>query len=212
MSRENTMASATSSRSTSGAGLTSPITSPSDVASPVSSGFPSKEQILAFQSDPSLPALLSGASSVSAEGEGELPIEAASTGRRGSYLETTDSLTPPAFLKEPIGGFPLEHMEQQGSMEGVIAVHLDAHRQPSSVASLTPELGPVADEDDADDSDSSDEGLLMARSTRKKKTLHSPSIDRTPFGVSRRDTNISVASTDTAKHYHPSGQDSAHAE
>ncbi|KAH6679933.1 serine/threonine-protein kinase ssp1 [Plectosphaerella plurivora] len=209
LSRQNTIHTSKSSRSTSGAGLTTPLTSPSDFASPVSSSnFPSKEQILAFQSDPSLPALLSGASSTSADAEADLPMEPAALGTRADMLQTTDSLTPPAFGKEPMSGFPLEHMEQQASSEEVISLHLDDSRYAGSISSSTPELRPVADEDEADDSDSSDEGLLMARSTRRKKCPPS-STDRTPFGAHRRDTNISIASTDTAKHYQPNGNEPA---
>ena len=48
-----------------------------------------------------LPALLSGASSVSADPEGDFLLKPGSIDRP-SLIDTTDSLTPPALLKEPM--------------------------------------------------------------------------------------------------------------
>ncbi|KAM0285814.1 hypothetical protein ACHAQH_001276 [Verticillium albo-atrum] len=196
VSRGSTMETCKSSRSTSMAGLATPLTSPSEVASPMSSStYPSKEQMLVFQSDPSLPALLSGASSVSADQESE-PVDSKLVSIHPDVLETTDSLTPPAFAKEPIAGFPIEHLQQHPSLDsGVIAVQLDVPSPLRSLAS-TPEMRPY---DDYDDESDSDEGLVMAKS--KKKKVSTAHVDRTPFGVRRRDTNASIASTETAKRY-----------
>ncbi|KAF9874555.1 serine threonine-protein kinase ssp1 [Colletotrichum karsti] len=199
-SREDTMETQRSSRSTSVVGLASPLTSPSDVQSPISStNHPSKEEMLAFQSDPSLPALLSGSSSVSADLDAEPLVEPGVITTKPALLETTDSLTPPAFMKEPIAGFPLEHFEQTpsfGEHSGFDMLRMTPSPVNRSLAppQYTPELRPQ--EDDDDDSDS-DEGLLMAK-TKKKKSIN-PSSERVHFGARRRDTNISIASTETAK-------------
>ncbi|KAI3541962.1 hypothetical protein CSPX01_07189 [Colletotrichum filicis] len=199
-SREDTMETEKSSRSTSIGGLASPITNPSEVASPVSSvNHHTKEEMLAFQSDPSLPALLSGASSVS---DAE-PVEPAVINKPG-LLETTDSLTPPAYLKEPMAGFPLEQFEQQGRFEthnasfnaGPIPLRITrspVYKSPPPIHH-SPDMRPQ--EDDDDDSDS-DEGLLMAKT--KKKSTTNTHVERIPFGARRRDTNASIASTETAK-------------
>ncbi|KAF6813542.1 serine threonine-protein kinase ssp1 [Colletotrichum sojae] len=203
-SREDTMETRQSSRSASIAGLASPLTSPSDVNSPVSStNQPSKEEMLAFQSDPSLPALLSGSSSVSADLDAEPLVEPGVISTR-ALLETTDSLTPPAFAKEPIAGFPLEHFEQHtasfghhnsGGFDVLRMTPSPVNRNLAPPPHRTPELRPQQDDDD-DDSDS-DEGLVMAK-TKKKKSVN-PTTERVPFGARRRDTNISIASTETAK-------------
>ncbi|ROT35177.1 kinase-like protein [Sodiomyces alkalinus F11] len=173
-SRGTTMETCKSSRSTSMAGLATPLTSPSESASPMSSVCPSKERMLPFQSDPSLPALLSGASSVSAEPETELPVNPAAVSARPELLDTTESLTPPALTKEPIAGFPIEDLERQAALDrkdsdnGVIAVQLDSHQPPTDIASCTPRMRPSDEYDDDDDSDS-DGGLLMAKPKKKPR-------------------------------------------
>ncbi|KAK2062059.1 kinase-like protein [Colletotrichum caudatum] len=205
-SREDTMETRQSSRSGSiVGGLPSPLTSPSDVNSPMSSTtHPSKDEMLAFQSDPSLPALLSGSSSVSADLDAE-PVEPAVANSKPTLLETTDSLTPPALVKEPMAGFPLEQYEQQGRFEKHNA-SFDSNSIPFRITASpiyntppsihrTPELS--AQEDDGDDDSDSDEGLLMAKSKKKKST--NAHVERIPFGARRRDTNVSIASTETAK-------------
>ncbi|WYZ37106.1 hypothetical protein EsH8_II_000612 [Colletotrichum jinshuiense] len=197
-SREDTMETRQSSRSASITGLASPFTSPSEMTSPISStNHPSKEEMLAFQSDPSLPALLSGSSSVSADLDAEPLVEPGIVNAKTALLETTDSLTPPALIKEPLAGFPLEQYEQQehfeqhnGSFEsGPIPLRITPsplYRNPPSVQ-----------EDENDDDSDSDEGLVMAKS--KKKKSPSAHVERIPFGARRRDTNVSIASTETAK-------------
>ncbi|KAH6620678.1 hypothetical protein B0J18DRAFT_450242 [Chaetomium sp. MPI-SDFR-AT-0129] len=112
LSKDDTVVTARSSSSAASMGaLTTPLTSPSESASPIYglNNQMTKEvadRMLAFQSDPSLPALLSSTSSVSADPEGEFLGNPGVVGRP-SVIDTTDSLTPPAFAKEPISGFPL---------------------------------------------------------------------------------------------------------
>ncbi|KAK1839768.1 serine threonine-protein kinase ssp1 [Colletotrichum chrysophilum] len=203
-SREDTMETRQSSRSTSNAGLASPLTSPSEITSPVSStNHPSKEEMLAFQSDPSLPALLSGSSSVSADLDVEPLAEPGVIHPRPALLETTDSLTPPAFMKEPIAGFPLEHFEHPsfGEHSGLDILRVNPSPVNRSLAppQYTPELRPQDDEDDDSDSD---EGLTMAKTKKKKSMNPTPTAstnERVHYGARRRDTNISIASTETAK-------------
>ncbi len=187
-------------------GLDTPLTSPSEMTSPVSAaditGKPDSQQMLAFQSDPSLPALLSGASSVSNDLESELLGQPGVVSTRPALLETTDSLTPPAMDKDVMAGFPLEHALERGtSLEsGVIPLRFNAQAAHQNVGPASPRSR-VTDDDD-DDSES-DEGLQMIKTTRKKKgpasESHSSSGHRTLFTARRRDTNASIGSTETAK-------------
>ncbi|KAJ9130396.1 Serine/threonine-protein kinase ssp1 [Pleurostoma richardsiae] len=205
LSRNGTFGTAISSSSASAEALTTPLTSPSEVTSPlcVANPIPLKDiseqivdQILAFQSDPSLPALLSGASSVSADLEGEFLGNPGNPNdvKKASLLETTDSLTPPAIAKDSIVGFPLEQQELADS--GAIAVHVDENRVKYLTAS--PAMSP-RNVDDDDESDS-DEGLTMAKPKKRGSPKDSQAqMGRTVYGARRRDTNASVGSTETAK-------------
>jgi [calcium/calmodulin-dependent protein kinase] kinase len=183
-------------------GLGTPLTSPSEVTSPVSTYPHSKntsERIIAFQSDPSLPALLSGASSISADMEAELLGKPGIVGTQTSLLETTDSLTPPALIKEPTNGFPIGNVYENppAMVSGSLAlVQGDRSFTPAGRA---PEARPSRNESDDDDEDGSDDGIfLMAKSKRKSAVVHRAP----PFEAKRRDTdmsNISTASNETAK-------------
>ncbi|KIL86569.1 camkk protein kinase [Fusarium avenaceum] len=177
--------------------LATPSTSPSEVTSPISalpSTASTSERMLAFQSDPSLPALLSGASSVSADMEAELLCKPGIVSAHPQLLETTDSLTPPAFDKEP-DSYPIDHYyDNHSSMDGgSLAVHLEGGARDSITS--TPVARPV--EDDFDDDNSDDDGILLMASSKKKpvQTTSRPRVS----GPRRRDTNISIASTETAK-------------
>lgn len=194
--RADTMPTTKSSSVDSMEALATPSTSPS-VTSPVSalpSTASTSERMLAFQSDPSLPALLSGASSVSADMEAELLCKPGIVSAHPQLLETTDSLTPPAFDKEP-NDFPIDHVygNPPAMDSGSLAVHLEGGARDSVTS--TPVARPV--DDDLDD-DGSDDGILLMATKSKKKPAQTTS--RPPvFNPRRRDTNISIASTETAK-------------
>ncbi|KAK0612843.1 hypothetical protein B0T17DRAFT_470690, partial [Bombardia bombarda] len=167
-SREDIVGTTLSSRSTSVGALTTPLTSPSETTSPVygiSLGLAKEaaDRILAFQSDPSLPALLSSTSSVSADLEGEFLCNPGVV-ERSSVIDTSDSLTPPAFTKEPLAGFPLEAHEQV--LQGAVRMELEkgAGRStfPRSANVIKVTRGGVHMQLDDDDSDS-DDGLIMAK-------------------------------------------------
>lgn len=222
-SRGETLVTAYSTSSVSMAAMTTPLTSPSEVTSPVStanlaaSKRPS-ENMLVFQSDPSLPALMSGASSVSADPEGEFLGRPGVTGQSPA-IDTADSLTPPAMAaKEPVAGFPLD---QELESSGAIALNLDAGNVARQTLGLADPASPrpkrlsmppmkQRHDDDCEDSDS-DEGLTMARSKRRSQisspvaTTASPSpssslhANRRALSSRRRDTNTSIGSTETAK-------------
>jgi [calcium/calmodulin-dependent protein kinase] kinase len=202
-SREDTIPTVLSSTSTSMGNLSTPLTSPSEATSPISivNPFPLKghnaDQILAYQSDPSLPALLSSTSSVSADPEGDF-LGDPGVPSTSSILETTDSLTPPALGKEPIAGFPLDAREDM-LREGTVAIELD-NRIPRPSAMATRPTASKSAHDDEDDSDS-DEGLTMGRSRNhnRSKDLSPAAMGRVLTTSRRRDTNGSVRSTDTAK-------------
>ncbi|KAF4984534.1 hypothetical protein FZEAL_310 [Fusarium zealandicum] len=198
--RAGTMPTTKSSSVDSMEALGTPSTGPSEVTSPVSahpSTASTSERMLVFQSDPSLPALLSGASSVSADMEAELLCRPGVVSAHPNLLETTDSLTPPAFDKEPAAGFPIDHVfGNPPAMEsGPLTLHLEGGSQDSVMS--TPIARPV--EDDFDD-DGSDDGILLMAKAKKKPIAPAASVPRPPvFNPRRRDTNISIASTETAK-------------
>lgn len=197
-SREETVSTTFSSNSNSGDAIATPWTSPSVVTSPVSyttsASHKDLSEAMAFQSDPSLPALLSGASSVSADAEGDFLCVPGNPKAldRGNFLETTDSLTPPALVKEPIAGFPLEDAALGDS--NLTAVHIK-DRGARSMRQSNPTSLRVCDDDE--DSDSEDEGILMMG--RKSKKPNAAKDSPKHVLTRRRNTNASVGSTDTAK-------------
>lgn len=203
-SRGETMMTGKSSSTDSMDALGTPLTSPSEMTSPVSAQPTAKrtsERMLAFQSDPSLPALLSGASSVSADMEAELLGQPGIVSAHPSLLETTDSLTPPALTKEPTSGFPIDQVfENPPAMaSGQLTFHLSAGgSQPAHMSRCVAHNDD--DNEDDDDDDGSDDGiLLMAKSKKKPTPAATPFVRAPPFEARRRDTNISIASTETAK-------------
>lgn len=184
-SRSDTAGTVVTSSSASYGNINTPLTSPSVATSPVRKG-----DSPIYRSDPSLPALLSGASSVSADAEGDFLLRPGSV-NRPSLIDTTDSLTPPALAKEPMSGFPLETLEDEHAFHLRMASSRQAMR-PSSVFSSQ-----GVDDDDSD----SDEGLVMIKPRRRgasqDPTSQPPSRSNTH--IKRRDTQTSVGSTETAK-------------
>ncbi|CAG8978642.1 hypothetical protein HYALB_00009458 [Hymenoscyphus albidus] len=159
------------------------VASPSDVTSPVSSvNLGSQEKV--FPSVPSLPALISGGSSVSADTEGEFLQHPGVT-----YYEnpgftadsTPDTLTPPSSISK--------HSTRDSE---VVTTTYAA----DDTICLSPDLeddGCAGDGDGsyADDDSDSDEGLTMT--TRKKSKT--PAMGT----LARRGTDNSAGSTETAK-------------
>lgn len=166
-----------------------PLTSPSESTSPVGLGsLPGQdEDSPVFRSDPSLPALLSGASSISADAEGEFLLRPGSVDRP-SLIDTTDSLTPPALTKEPISGFPLEEDEHYQTL-----LLPQPHRSFATSSFLTTR---TVDDDDGSDSD---EGLVMKPKRRNPVKDHTSSPLGRTLSAKRRDTQTSIGSTETAK-------------
>jgi len=183
--------------------LGTPLTSPSEVTSPVSADPCSRnntDRILAFQSDPSLPALLSGASSISADMEAELLGQPGVVSTRPDLLATTDSLTPPALLKEPAGGFPIDQVFENppAMVSGPIAVAYNYRSYTPDARE--PEARPYRDEENnnSHDEEDDDDGIFLMAKPRKKGTptpgtLAPPRAP--PFEARRRDTTMSVIST-----------------
>ncbi|KAF3025666.1 hypothetical protein E8E14_013729 [Neopestalotiopsis sp. 37M] len=188
-SRRDTSGTVITARSGSIDNQTTPLTSPSEFTSPSSMSKEAREDSQIFRSDPSLPALLSGASSVSADAEGEFLQRPGSVDPASLHA---DSRTPPAFSKEPVAGFALETLDTEDS-----AVHLhfasSLHSQNSSIYSSRA----VDDDDDSD----SDEGLVMAKTKRKgpARDQTAQPLSRIATSARRRDTQTSVGSTETAK-------------
>ncbi|KAI3320641.1 kinase-like protein [Xylariaceae sp. AK1471] len=189
-SRVDTAGTLATSASASTGAICTPLTSPSAVASPIS--IENLPQQQSFRSDPSLPALLSGASSVSADAEGDFLLKPGSVDRP-SLLDTTESLTPPALGKEPIEGFPMRVDDQYQTL----LVSRKPHEVNDSALSST---NIVEDDEDSD----SDGGLTMAKPRRRalpKEHTSSPIIERMAH-PKRRDTQTSITSigsTETAK-------------
>ncbi|KAI1153555.1 kinase-like protein [Nemania diffusa] len=183
-SRVDTAGTLATSTSASTGTLCTPLTSPSAVTSPISI---ENLRHQSFRSDPSLPALLSGASSVSADAEGDFLLKPGSIDQP-SLIDTTDSLTPPALGKEPVEGFPMKVDEQYQTIL-------------SHGTNTSPRLSSHGDEDSESDSDG---GLTMAKP--KRRTLPKEHASSSRFGrvanPKRRDTQnsiTSIGSTETAK-------------
>ncbi|KAF7896552.1 hypothetical protein EAF00_006566 [Botryotinia globosa] len=156
----------------------------SDVNSPVSSlALGSNEQF--FPSVPSLPALVSGSSSVSADPEGDMLQDPGSCLSQTIY-DTSETVTPPVMSKE----------SSEPNVSTISDDHVVIHPAMNHPYADTDEEGYNGDGDnsmnaDMDDSDS-DEGLTMMRKNPKMKLAAVGSHGR-------RGTNASVESTDTAK-------------
>ncbi|KAK6824856.1 serine/threonine-protein kinase ssp1 [Apiospora arundinis] len=185
-SRSDTAGTIKTSSSASFGNMTTPLTSPSEATSPVRKG-----DSPIYRSDPSLPALLSGASSVSADAEGDFLLRPGSV-NRPSLIDTTDSLTPPALSKETRAGFPLETLEDEHAFHLRMASSTHTMQQSSVFSSRGI---------DDDDSDSDDDGLLMIK-PRRRGASQDPASQlqtRSNTHIKRRDTQTSVGSTETAK-------------
>ncbi|KAI0116320.1 kinase-like protein [Nemania sp. FL0031] len=187
-SRVDTAGTLATTASTSTGTLCTPLTSPSAVTSPISIENLRQQS---FRSDPSLPALLSGASSVSADAEGDFLLKPGSIDQP-SLIDTTDSLTPPALGKEPVEGFPLREDERQ--YQTVLS-------RASREMSTSTRLSSNGDEDSDSDSDG---GLTMAKPKRRTIPREHPNHSRLGRMANprRRDTQnsiTSIGSTETAK-------------
>ncbi|POR32488.1 Serine/threonine-protein kinase ssp1 [Tolypocladium paradoxum] len=175
-----------------------PLTSPSLTTSPMATDGPPKnrsQNMLIFQSDPSLPALLSGASSISADMEGELLCKPGVV-NQSPRLESADSITPPALAKDAASSFSMDHVFGNApAMEsGPLALHLQppGPEGPGPVESAT---RPADDDDD----NASDDGILLMVKSRKRTSLLPKASPARPFEAKRRDTGTSTASNETAK-------------
>jgi len=135
---------------------------------------------------------------VSADLEGEFLGNPGVVGR-STVIDTTDSLTPPAFAKESVSGFPLDSQEDfQGAVP--VRVKLDDRLTRPFLSTSASSVASQEECEDGDGEDSdSDEGLTMAK---LKKTVAQPDLNcvgRLVSGSRRRDTNASIGSTETAK-------------
>lgn len=183
--------------------------SPGDASVSGASNKEGPNAMLAFQSDPSLPALLSGASSVSADVEGDF------LGNPGivdgtSLIDVSGSLARPAMEKTTVY-FPLDQSPGSGLKDhqgwgsgGAIPVELDAQTARNTPVMHATRGRSSSVDGDEQDSDS-DGGLVMARSRKKAS---SAGASRDPAAMThgdrkwmarRRDTNTSIGSTETAK-------------
>ncbi|KAK2589709.1 hypothetical protein QQS21_012611 [Conoideocrella luteorostrata] len=191
-SRGNTITTTQSSSMESMDGMGTPLTSPSDTTSPANaeSAKITSDPLLVFQSDPSLPALLSGASSVSADMEAELlGRPGVVPGQSSRHEGSSEAVTPPAFEKEPAISPMFEHPPTMESDS--LRLHLEHDRAHASedVNSSTSHV---------DEDDDSDEGIFLIAKSKKKTSPTSASHSR-PYETKRRDTSASTASNETAK-------------
>lgn len=168
--------------------MASHMTSPSELQSPISSdNLGSQDQFL--PSVPSLPALVSGASSVSADTEGDmlkLPgiVHYPESGFSLTAESTPEAHTPPTLSKQSSTDVETPIAEPA---EDAIVLSPDEDDE-----------GYNGDGDNLEDDDSdSDEGLTM---TSRKSKPHPPPEEKPVLKkVERRGTNASVGSTETAK-------------
>jgi len=168
----------------------SQMTCPSETQSPISSinlgsteQFQKPEQL--FPSVPSLPALVSGASSVSADTEGEFLQRPGVVRQTDTTDSTPQTMTPPSLSKQPS-----TEVETPTVIPGDDTILLSPDEDDDGYNGD----GDNFTIDDDDDSDS-DEGLTMTRSKPKAKVLDIGKTKKT----GRRGTNASVGSTETAK-------------
>ncbi|CAK7270806.1 hypothetical protein SEPCBS57363_004289 [Sporothrix epigloea] len=211
-----------------------PLTSPSErahysfVSSRAGHRKGSSNAMMTFQSDPSLPALLSGASSVSADDAEIFGHPGVMCVADGPSIDISDyCLTPPALGKEhdvcPLNQGDQSRDEQDESdfkgqqgwgSGGAIPVELD-----NEPLARTPLATPVRGNsrcfsDDDDDSDSDNGIIMMAKVKKKVSTPFAQHIGNhnissnagrsnasiaTAHKARRRDTNTSIGSTETAK-------------
>ncbi|KAH7408057.1 hypothetical protein BKA64DRAFT_572445 [Cadophora sp. MPI-SDFR-AT-0126] len=172
--------------------IASQTTSPSNVTSPISSvNLGSQEQF--YPSVPSLPALISGSSSVSADPEGDM-LQCPGIVQLPEYVitgeNTPEAQTPPSLSKQVSSD-----VETPTAHEDAIALSPEEDEGYNGDGDNT-----YAAEDD-DDSDS-DEGLTMTRKKPKPKStvLSTDNPMKIELRKSeRRGTNASVGSTETAK-------------
>ena len=188
--RQNVSATIKSSSSNSIGAMTSPRISPTTTTNPTTGQTKHQtDSMLNFKSDTSLPALLSGASSISADAEGEF---LAMPGKvdRSLLIQSPDSLTPPAIVEETSTGFPVDRIEDQQNL----GMPIDSQSLRRSV--MSPKLPQTAAAShDSDGESETDEGFLMMGKGRKaqlKNTFRA-------CDSRHRDTNASIGSTDTAK-------------
>ncbi|KAH6662733.1 hypothetical protein B0J14DRAFT_284996 [Halenospora varia] len=162
------------------------MTSPSSATSPDScTNLSSQEQI--FPSVPSLPALISGASSVSADPEGDMlqaPGCVTYYPETGFTAQSTpETLTPPSISKQSTRDSDVTPRNVEGDGRILMTPEVDDEGYNGD--------GDIACTVEDDDSDS-DEGLTMTRRKPKPKVVAVSSMPR-------RGTNASVGSTETAK-------------
>ncbi|KAI1323480.1 kinase-like protein [Xylariaceae sp. FL0255] len=186
-SRAHTSGTMASLSSVSAGQVMTPLTCPSEVTSPILvENLSSQHNSQTFNSDPSLPALLSGASSVSADAEEDFLSKPGSLDKP-SLIDTADSLTPPALGKEPLTGFPMVQ-----EFQTLVSPHTANDREATHFSSSQAE----------DDESDSDEGMMMMAKPKRRSMPRdhttSPSRDRIAY-PRRRDTQTSIGSTDTAK-------------
>ncbi|KAL2073930.1 hypothetical protein VTL71DRAFT_11256 [Oculimacula yallundae] len=172
--------------------MTSPSNIASNVTSPLSSvNMGSQDQF--YPSVPSLPALISGSSSVSADPEGDM-LQCPGTIQQPEYGitgdDTPEARTPPSLSKQVSSD-----------------AEIPTTNEDTIVLSPDEDVGYHGDGDHTftanDDSDSdSDEGLTMTRSKPKSQSTTSSTGSPAKIGLrklERRGTNGSVGSTETAK-------------
>ncbi|KAH9207515.1 hypothetical protein DL95DRAFT_313576 [Leptodontidium sp. 2 PMI_412] len=171
--------------------VASQMASPSNVTSPISSvNMGSQEQF--YPSVPSLPALISGSSSVSADPEEDMLqcpgiVQHPEYGIMGD--DTPEARTPPSLSKQISSD-----AETTTSNEDAIFLSPDEDEGYNGDG----DINFTADDYDSD----SDEGLTMTRSKPKTKSTTSSTDSPAKLELrklERRGTNASVGSTETAK-------------
>ncbi|KAG5997192.1 hypothetical protein E4U43_002702 [Claviceps pusilla] len=178
--------------------------SPRDTSRPFRSGSAEEPtepsgQILVFRSDPSLPALLSGASSVSADMEAELLSRPGRVRRQLSCQEGfSEAVTPPALVKEPAVSPIFKHTPAMES--GSLQLHLD-HQSGQCDDDDVDSSSPRVEEDD-----DNDDGIFLIAKSKKKSISTIATPGTRPFANRRRDTGASTASDETAKRVAVSGE------
>lgn len=174
--------------------------SSSNLVSPISSTTLNSEQL----SHPSLPALLSGSSSVSADLENDTENDSLDHGSVHTLLaagrDSPDTLTPPKF--KPVAEKPTPVILDAAKCDEQIRHEMYAARAYQEMEEPPCHYSRDAESEDDNDSDSSDEGLTMGKKKASKATSSPSKIVSSMWErrtVERRNTNNSIGSTGTAK-------------
>jgi len=128
--------------------------------------------------------------------EAELLANAGGNGQTPRHDGSSEAVTPPALVKEPGNGFPINpmfgHSQSMGADSMQLQLEHDRAHTPDDPDMDSPTPRVEEDED-------SDDGIFLMTKSKKKASPTTASHSPRPFEAKRRDTGASTASNETAK-------------